>query len=77
VRRELRYGLNFYLNQPIAFYDRGEIPASDHLLVARQGSAEALRAFAPGRRFSLIGHFAAQHLDYYWVSTGSIHHQAQ
>lgn len=73
VRRELKYGLNFYRNQPIATYDTGEIPASDHLLVARAGSEAALRARAPGRRFSRVGEFAAQHVEYYWVSSG-MHH---
>jgi hypothetical protein len=73
VRRELRYGLNFYRNQPIPSYDTGEIPASDHLLVARAGSEDALRARAPGRRFSRVGQFRAQHVEYFWVSS-AMHH---
>lgn len=73
VRRELRYGLNFYRNQPISTYNTNEIPASDHLLVARAGSGEALRARAPGRRFSRVGQFRAQHLEYFWVSSGGHH----
>ena len=71
VRRELQYGLNFYRNQPVPAYDTGEIPASDHLLVARAGSESALHALAPGRRFSHVGQFTAQQVEYYWVSSGT------
>jgi hypothetical protein len=68
VRRELEYGLNFYRNQAIASYDRGEIPTGDHLLVARQGSLEKLESLLPKRRFSRVGGFTQQGLEYYWVS---------
>jgi 4-amino-4-deoxy-L-arabinose transferase-like glycosyltransferase len=68
VRRELEYGLNFYRNQAIASYDRGEVPAADHLLVARQGSLQKLELLLPERRFSRVGGFRQQGLEYYWVS---------
>lgn len=74
VRRELRYGLNFYRNQPVEAYDQGRIPPADHLLVARAGTEEQLHALAPGRRFSHIGQFRAQHLEYFWVSAAGLHH---
>ena len=34
VRRDLRYGLNFYRNQKIFSYNENEVPAVEHLLVA-------------------------------------------
>jgi 4-amino-4-deoxy-L-arabinose transferase-like glycosyltransferase len=68
VRRELEYGLNFYRNQALASYDRGEVPGGGHLLVARKDSLQSLESLFPGRRFSHVGGFAQQGVEYYWVS---------
>ena len=38
-----------------------------------QDHREALRALAPTRRFSRVGQFRAQHVEYYWVSS-AMHH---
>lgn len=76
VRRELEYGLSFYRNQTIFNYDWGSTPPQEHLLVAPENSQVQIAKLAAGRRVSYLGHFAAQHLDYYWVAaagTASTH----
>jgi 4-amino-4-deoxy-L-arabinose transferase-like glycosyltransferase len=74
ITRELEYGLDFYRNQPVLRYERGEIPAGDHLLIARSGSEDKLDLYLPGRRLSYVGGFAPQHLEFYWVSSGTARH---
>jgi 4-amino-4-deoxy-L-arabinose transferase-like glycosyltransferase len=79
IRRELEYGLTFYRNQLTFNYDWGRIPPEEHLLVALENSQLEVAKLAPGRRVSYLGHYAAQHVDYYWVaaagadSKGSTH----
>ncbi len=68
IKRETEYGLTFYRNQPVRRYERGEIPPEDHLVVAGQGSRGELERMVAGRRISRIGEFAAQRLEYFWVS---------
>jgi 4-amino-4-deoxy-L-arabinose transferase-like glycosyltransferase len=69
VSREIQYGLGFYSNQPIPIYELGEIPAADHFLVTGHGREGQVAALLPGRRISHIGGFAAQNVDFYWIST--------
>jgi len=71
VSRETEYGLAFYRDQNIARYERGEIPASEHLVVAPEGSQTAVAKEVTGRRVSYLGSFAPQGLDYYWVAKSS------
>lgn len=66
--RETEYGLAFYRNQVVANYSRGEIPAGQHLLVAREGSEDELKTLLPDRRFSHLGGLPTEHLEYFWVS---------
>ena len=66
--RETEYGLAFYRNQMVSNYNRGEIPAGQHLLVAREGSDEQLKTLLPERRISHLGGLATEHLEYFWVS---------
>lgn len=76
VRRELEYGLTFYRNQLTFNYDWGRVPAEEHLLVAPENSQVEIAKLVPGRRVSYLGHYAAQHVDYYWVAavgTASTH----
>jgi 4-amino-4-deoxy-L-arabinose transferase-like glycosyltransferase len=72
VSRETEYGLAFYRNQDIARYERGEIPANEHLVVALEGSQTSVAKEVPGRRVSYLGSFAPQGLDYYWVAKSSL-----
>ena len=67
VPRDIEYGLNFYENAPIASYDRGEIPAEAHLLVAREGTSQSLQMIL-GKRLSPVGEFSARNLEFYFVS---------
>jgi len=68
VRRELEYGLTFYRNRLTFNYDWGSVPAEEHLLVAPENSQLQIAKLVAGRRVSYLGHFAAQHVDYYWVA---------
>jgi 4-amino-4-deoxy-L-arabinose transferase-like glycosyltransferase len=68
VSRELEYGLTFYLNHLTFNYDWGSVPKEEHLLVAPENSQAEIAKLVPGRRVSYLGHYAAQHLDYYWVA---------
>jgi 4-amino-4-deoxy-L-arabinose transferase-like glycosyltransferase len=68
VRRELEYGLTFYRNHLTFNYDWGSTPREEHLLVAPENSQGAIAKLVPGRRVSYLGHYAAQHVDYFWVA---------
>jgi 4-amino-4-deoxy-L-arabinose transferase-like glycosyltransferase len=67
VNRIEQYGLEFYLNRPAQSYDNGSIPASDHVVVAMQGSQSQVAQLVPGRRVSYLTSIPAQKLDLYWV----------
>jgi len=68
VRRELEYGLTFYRNRLTLNYDWGTVPRQEHLLVAPANSQAEIAKLVEGRRVSYLGHYAAQHVDYYWVA---------
>jgi 4-amino-4-deoxy-L-arabinose transferase-like glycosyltransferase len=68
VSRQTEYGLAFYRNQIIERYESGQIPATEHLVVAPEGSQTAIAKKVAGRRVSYLGSFAPQGLDYYWVA---------
>ena len=69
IPREVEYGLAFYRNQVIDNYNRGEVPAGAHILVAPDGfDPENPPAFLQNRRVSLLGTYDPQHLQYFWVS---------
>ncbi len=73
VPRELEYGLTFYRNQLTINYDRGTIPEGEHLVVAPENSRQEIALRVGDRRVSLIGHYAPQHVDYFWVAGGKAH----
>ena len=68
VSRELEYGLAFYRNQIPVRYESGNIPPEEHLLVAPTTWMDNVAKQSAGRRVSLLGHYAPQNVDYYWVS---------
>ena len=68
VSREVEYGLEFYRDQVIDRYETGRIPAGEHLLVAAPAWKPDVTEWTKGRRVSLLGHYAPQGLDYYWVA---------
>jgi len=67
ARREVEYGLNFYLNRPIANYKRGEIPAGEHLAVAVADSEPSWRGQLGNRQVSRVGFDRRQKLELYWI----------
>ena len=67
--REIEYGLAFYRNQRIPRYERGEIPAQDHLVVVPEAYADELVKTVRPKRASRLGEFAPQRLEFYWLST--------
>lgn len=68
VPRGVEYGLAFYRNQPISNYERNEIPAGDHVVVAATESQKELEYRLAGRLVTRVGGFAWQHLDFYLIS---------
>jgi 4-amino-4-deoxy-L-arabinose transferase-like glycosyltransferase len=68
VGREMEYGLAFYRNQTISRYELRQVPFDEHLLVAPEGTREAIAQFLGSRRVAYLGNFAAQKLDFYWVA---------
>lgn len=66
--RELEYGLAFYRNQIITRYETGNFPSVEHLLLAPPAWKPNVMGWTAGRRVSLLGHYAPQDLDYYWVA---------
>ena len=72
--REVEFGLAFYRNQTIARYESGEVPSSEHLLVAPIAWMDNVAKQTGGRRVTFLGHYAPQGLDYYWVSSAPAQH---
>jgi 4-amino-4-deoxy-L-arabinose transferase-like glycosyltransferase len=67
VSRETEYGLTFYRNQTTVRYEWGGVPEAEHLLVAPATWKINVAKETSGRRVLLLGHYAPQDLDYYWV----------
>jgi 4-amino-4-deoxy-L-arabinose transferase-like glycosyltransferase len=75
ARRDVEYGLGFYLDERIDRYERGEIPQREHVLVAREGEHEAIaRLLGPERKIvsygsPFAGEMNPQHLEVLWISS--------
>ena len=67
--RETEYGLGFYRNQAIPRYERGEVPAQDHLVVVPESYSDEFLQVVRPRRASHLGGFPPQRLEFFWVST--------
>src|ERR1700690_332249 len=67
VSREMEYGLTFYRNQTTVRYDRDPVLAEEHLLVAPAAWKVNVAMKTAGRRVVLLGNYAPQDVDYYWV----------
>ncbi len=72
VPREMEYGLAFYRNQAIMRYERGSVPAGEHLLVAPSNWKTNVANETVGRRVLMLGHYAPQDVDYYWVAAAAV-----
>ncbi len=68
VQRELEYGLAFYRNQPVQHYESGNLLPGEHLLVAPTTWMHNVVKETAGRRVTLLGHYAPQGVDYYYVA---------
>jgi 4-amino-4-deoxy-L-arabinose transferase-like glycosyltransferase len=79
LNRNTAFGLAFYLNRRVAPYEGLEIspavyelpaaiPASAHILVARENSLPALRLLLGNRTLRFIGSYRPQHIEIYEVS---------
>src|SRR4029077_17804334 len=75
TRRDVEYGLGFYLDQRIERYERGEIPPVEHILVARAGEHGTIeKLIGPNRRLISFGSpfpdkASPQHLEVLWISS--------
>jgi len=67
ARREVEYGLNFYLDEPISNYTRGEMPAEVHIAILQEGTEAAFRSQFANRQVSNIGFDSRQRLQIFWV----------
>jgi len=68
VSREMEFGLTFYRNQTAVRYESGNIPATEHLLIAPATWKVNVARQTAGRRVLFLGHYAPQGVDYYWVA---------
>jgi hypothetical protein len=75
VRRDVAYGLNFYRNQPISHYESdgptdlpSGIPSEKHVVVAKEGSGDAIQALLGERKILRLGGFPQQHLEFFRVA---------
>jgi len=77
TRRDVEYGLGFYLDQRIERYERGEVPLVDHILVARGGEHDTIaKLIGPNRRFISFGSpfpdkANPQNLEVLWISSSA------
>lgn len=71
VSREMEYGLAFYRNRAIVRYERGSVPAEEHLLVAPATWKVNVAKRTAGRRVTFLGHYEPQNVDYYWVAAAT------
>ncbi len=68
AKRDIEYGLNFYRNRPVTRYERDGIPGEAHILVARDGSEDAVKALAGDRPVLRLGGLPQQHIELFLVS---------
>jgi 4-amino-4-deoxy-L-arabinose transferase-like glycosyltransferase len=81
VKRDIAYGLNFYRNQPVAYYGfdgpidmppkipHGEkVPLEQHIVIGRQGSYQEIKEQVGPRTVVSVGDFPSQHLEFFLVS---------
>jgi hypothetical protein len=79
AKRELSYGMAFYLNRAPIPYDGLEvspheytipptIPQGEHMVIVREGNRDELRQLVAGRNVSFVGYLRVQHIELYRVS---------
>src|SRR5689334_7272578 len=75
VKRQITYGLTFYRNEPISHYEHegpidlpSGVPSARHIVVAKEGSLDAVRAIVGNRHVTTLGTYSPQHLEFFLVS---------
>ena len=79
ARRDVQYGLGFYLNERVSNYQRSGVPAETHLLVVQdfsnpakeQHSQDELKKLLAGREYEPLFFYRPQDLTVYRVSQPS------
>lgn len=71
--RQVEYGMAFYRDQAVRRYERGEVPAGNHMVIAPAGVEEQLAHLSGGRRVSRVGEYGPQKLVFYWMSPAMAH----
>jgi 4-amino-4-deoxy-L-arabinose transferase-like glycosyltransferase len=74
VRRDVAYGLSFYRNHPVSYYEQGGprdlpygVPATLHVVVTRPGNGDAVQAAVGDRKVTSVGLFPPQQLEFFLV----------
>lgn len=75
IRRDLAYGLNFYRDQPVTYYEAEGprdlahgIPPEEHVVITKAGNGDAVQAAVGPREVKALGGFPPQHLEFFLVS---------
>ncbi|HJX83414.1 MAG TPA: glycosyltransferase family 39 protein [Candidatus Angelobacter sp.] len=76
VKRDVAYGLNFYRNRPIGYYEKegpydlpSGLPSGAHIVIAKEGNIGAVQAAVGDRQVFSLGTFSPQHLEFFIVSS--------
>lgn len=84
TRRDVEYGLGFYLDEPIERYERGEVPGAAHIVVTTEAASNQLAAKVAGREIVHLGEpgkaasvmparaVNPQKLEVYWISSSNL-----
>src|SRR5947209_7020653 len=67
ARRDVEYGLAFYLDQHVDRYERGEIPTSEHVVIVPQKTVARFIGTVGDRAAFHVGSYPAQRLEIYRV----------
>ena len=75
VKRQISYGLTFYLNRPVPHYEQegpldlpSGIPAVRHIVIAKEDSLGTVQAVVSDRQVTSLGIYREQHLEFFLVS---------
>jgi 4-amino-4-deoxy-L-arabinose transferase-like glycosyltransferase len=66
-RRDMAYGLNFYLDRAVVRYEDGQVPAREHLLVVPASWPREVSLLPANRPATLLGTSVNAVAKYYWV----------
>jgi 4-amino-4-deoxy-L-arabinose transferase-like glycosyltransferase len=67
IKRDMDYGMAFYLNQPLVHYDSNGVPEAEHILVIRANDTADLDRWLAGRVYVPLFLYESQGLDVYRV----------